>query len=227
MKAIQDFFVCYHLTIIQCRGQAYDGASNMSGAISGVAARLQKEEPTAVYVHCLAHCLNLCLQTVTKSIMPIKEALDLAMELEKFIELSPKRSHLFSTLQQQLSPNAPSIKMLCPTLWTVRTGALEAIIENYKVLLETMLDVQNSGKDEYAMKAAGFLQSLDKFSTYYVLKLSHLVFSATEQFSTMLQSKNLTIQEAVHGANLATNFLERQRSEVAFELFYQKVLEES
>ena len=79
-----------------------------------------------------------------------------------------------------------------------------------------MLDVQNSGKDEYAMKAAGFLQSLDKFNTYYGLKLSHLVFSATEQFSTMLHSKNLTIQEAVHGANLATNVLERQRSEVAF-----------
>ena len=90
-----------------------------------------------------------------------------------------------------------------------------------------MLDVQNSGKDEYAMKAAGFLQSLDKFSTYYGLKLSHLAFSATEQFSTMIQSKNLTIQKPVHGANLATNFLERQRSEVAFELFYQKVLEES
>ena len=43
----------------------------------------------------------------------------------------------------------------------------------------------------------------------------------------MPHSKNLTIQEAVYGANLATNFLERQRSEVAFELFYQKVLEES
>ena len=51
--------------------------------------------------------------------MPIKEALDLAMELGKYTELSPKRSHLFSTLQQQLSPNTPSIKMLCPTQWTV------------------------------------------------------------------------------------------------------------
>ena len=95
------------------------------------------------------------------------------MELGKFIEVSPKRLHLFSRLQQQLSPNAPSMKMLCPTQWTVRTGALEAIIENYSVLLETMLNVQNSGKDEYTMKAAGFLQPLDKFSTYYGLKLSH------------------------------------------------------
>ena len=117
------------------------------GAISGLAARLQKEDLTAVYVYCQAHCLNLCLQTVNKSIMPIKKALDLAMELGNFIELSPKRSHLFSTLQQQLSTNARSIKMLCPTRWTVQTGALEPIIENYKVLLEAMLDVQNSCKE--------------------------------------------------------------------------------
>ena len=133
----------------------------------------QKEEPNAMYIHCLAHFLNLCLHTVTKSVLPVKEALDLAMELETFIEFSPKRSHLFSALQQQLSPNAPSIKMLCLTQCTVRTGALEAIIKNYKVLLETILDGQNSGKDEYTMKAAGFLQPLDKFSTYYGLKLSH------------------------------------------------------
>lgn len=36
----------------------------MSGHISGVAARIQECEPTAIFVHCLAHCTNLCLQKV-------------------------------------------------------------------------------------------------------------------------------------------------------------------
>ena len=31
VKVIQDFFVCYQLSITRCRGQAYDGASNMGG----------------------------------------------------------------------------------------------------------------------------------------------------------------------------------------------------
>lgn len=40
---IQDCLVRFSLPITQCRGQAYDGAANMSGHVSGVAARLQKE----------------------------------------------------------------------------------------------------------------------------------------------------------------------------------------
>ena len=42
----------------------YDGAASMSGHINGVAAQIQRVEPGAVFVHCLAHCTNLCLQEV-------------------------------------------------------------------------------------------------------------------------------------------------------------------
>ena len=59
---IKDCLVKFALPLVQCRGQAYDGASNMSGHINEVAAQIQKEEPSALYVHCLAHCTNLCLQ---------------------------------------------------------------------------------------------------------------------------------------------------------------------
>ena len=87
---IKDCLVRCVLLLSQCRGQAYDGASNMSGHISGVAARIQEIEPTAVYVHCLAHSTNLCLQTVGRKITAIREALDLTMELAQFIHFSPK-----------------------------------------------------------------------------------------------------------------------------------------
>ena len=41
------------------RGQCYDGASNMSGARSGVKAVIQAEAPKALYYHCATHRLNL------------------------------------------------------------------------------------------------------------------------------------------------------------------------
>lgn len=50
------------LPLEKCRGQAYDGASNMSGHIRRVAAGLKQEESAALHVHCLAHSLDLCLQ---------------------------------------------------------------------------------------------------------------------------------------------------------------------
>ena len=100
------------------------------------------------------------------------------MELSNLIRYSPKRLSLFESLMAQVSPGAPSLKPLCPTQWTVRTKAINAILTNYHLLQET-LEVIKEGKDEYALKVVGFLDSMDKFSTYFGLELSYLVFSAT------------------------------------------------
>ena len=42
--AIKDCLVRFSLPVGQCRGQAYDGASNMSGYLSGVATRIQNDD---------------------------------------------------------------------------------------------------------------------------------------------------------------------------------------
>ena len=80
---IKDSLVRLALPIDQCRGQAYDGAANMCGHINGVAARIQRIEPTAIMVHCLAHSTNLCLQSVAKQSVHVREALDLVMGLSQ------------------------------------------------------------------------------------------------------------------------------------------------
>ena len=63
---VKDVLLRCSLSITQCRGQAYDGASNMSGIRNGAQALFKQEEPNALYVHCLAHSLNLCVQDVSK-----------------------------------------------------------------------------------------------------------------------------------------------------------------
>ena len=73
--AIKDRLVQFGLPISKCRGQAYDRASNMSGHINGVVTQIQKQEPSVVYVHCLAHCTNLFLQTMGKQVAPVRDAL--------------------------------------------------------------------------------------------------------------------------------------------------------
>ena len=103
----------------------------------------------------------------------------------------------------------------------------KAIIKNYKILIPALIEIHNSGRDEYAMKAGGFLQILDNYSTYFGLKLSHLIFSATEQLSSLHQYEDTTIQEGVAGAHLAISFLERQRSDKVFNDFYEQCLLET
>ena len=114
--SLKDTLICCGMQLCLCRGQAYDGVSNMSEYVGGVATRIQKEEPRALYAHCVAHSLNLCLQEC--------DLLSLATELTFLIRASSKRLVQFRQLKDQVSPGSPVLKPLCPTTWTVRSVQL-------------------------------------------------------------------------------------------------------
>ena len=80
-----------------------------------------------------------------------------------------------------MASGSPGLKPLSQTCWTVRTAAIESILTNYNVLCDALAVINNDGRDEYAAKAGGFLNQLEKFYTYFGLKLSHLLFSITLQ----------------------------------------------
>ena len=102
-STLKDVLLRCNLQLAQCRGQAYDGASNMAGHLSGVSTRITNEEPKALYVHCLAHSLNLCLQDCSKSCHCVRDALSLATELASIICASPKRLALFKNLKEEMA----------------------------------------------------------------------------------------------------------------------------
>ena len=79
------------------------------------------------------------------------------------------------------------------------------------------LDIIQQGSDEHATKATGFLNSMEKFSTYFGLKLSHIIFAAIKQLA-------ITLQEAVMASSLAEQFISRQRTDNAFDSFYSSVV---
>jgi len=51
--AIKDVLIWCSLPLSLCRGQAYDGASNMQGCRKGVATQIKRESPSALSVHFL------------------------------------------------------------------------------------------------------------------------------------------------------------------------------
>ena len=54
VSSIKDVLLRMNVNVADCRGQCYDGASNMSGARKGVAAIITQEESRALYTHCYA-----------------------------------------------------------------------------------------------------------------------------------------------------------------------------
>ena len=60
VKVLKDTLLRFNLSINQCRGQCYNGASSMSGRRSGTAVEIMSEEPCSLYTHCYGHALNQC-----------------------------------------------------------------------------------------------------------------------------------------------------------------------
>ena len=56
-------------------GQAYVGAGAMAGKTKGAAARIAERYPKAVYTHCAAHVINLCV--VKCNIPKVRNAMDI------------------------------------------------------------------------------------------------------------------------------------------------------
>ena len=152
----------------------------MAGHLSGVAARIQQEEPKALFVHCFAHSVNLCLQECGRQSKVIRDALSLVNEVCNFIRLSPKRLSLFERMKSEsgMSSKLPTLK----PLWTVRTGAVLSVLKNYAVLQEE-LESLGQGSGEASAKATGLSINMEQFQTYFGLKLSYMVFVAVEQLA--------------------------------------------
>ena len=65
-EAIQSLLLSHGLTITKIYDQGYDGASNMKGDIKGMKTLIMKGSPSAYFVNCFAHKLQLVLVAVAK-----------------------------------------------------------------------------------------------------------------------------------------------------------------
>ena len=62
---------------------------------------------------------------------------------------------------------------------------------------------------------------------YFGSKLSHLLFGPAEEVSKVLQAKNISLQESLASVHTVKHFYERQRSDDAFDSFFDKIVEEA
>ena len=99
-------------------------------------------------------------------------------------------------------------------------------MKNYTAIFEELEEIGNS-RCESSSKAVDIIALMDRFSSYFYLKLALLVLSATEQVSITLQHHDSNAQEALAAVKSAEYYLNRQKSEDAFNLFYDLVLQEA
>lgn len=221
---VEDVLLRLNLRIDNCRGQCYDGASNMSGAKSGVATRLTALEAKAVYTHCYGHTLNLAAQEAIRRLKMMGDALDTVYEITKLIKKSPKRDVLFQKMKEDVTPGSPGIRILCPTRWTVRAEALSSISENYQALQMTWEAAKEATRDsEMRARIGGVAAQMERFDFFFGVELGRRILSMADNLSRSLQGKSISACEGQKLVSLTLASYQSIRSEDCFHLFWEYV----
>ena len=224
VKALKETLGRMKLSLSNCRGQCYDGASTMSGPKKGVAKVISDEQPKAIYTHCYGHALNLSVGDTIKHCKILKDALDIVYEVSKLIKYFPKRDMQFENLKQNLAPDTPGFRVLCPTRWTVRANSLKSVIDNYKVLQELWESSQDETSDtSIKARIIGVEAQFKTYAFFFGIHLGYLILKHTDSLSQTLQSPKLSASEGQHVASMTVNTLQTLRGEANYKLFWQKV----
>ncbi|WAR05842.1 ZMYM1-like protein, partial [Mya arenaria] len=159
-NVIKDTLLRMRLQLSKCRGQCYDGASNIK---RGVAANITAEDPKGHLYTLLWTCSQLgCYAGLA------------VREISKLVKFSPKRDGQFEKLRKEMSPDTPGFRVLCPTRWTVRAECLKSVLDNYSVLQKLWDTTYETTKDtETRARIVGVKSQMAAFDFLYGVTLGY------------------------------------------------------
>lgn len=133
-------------SVDKMRAQGYDGAHVMSRHISGVQTRICRVNRKAVYIHCRAHVLNLCIVHASK--LPIvRNIMDTMQAVSLAFKFSAKCLLVF---EEQLGNNVAvrekmgkrsKLKILCETCWASHADCLDVFVTSFEIGLEVLMSI--------------------------------------------------------------------------------------
>ncbi|XP_060859470.1 zinc finger MYM-type protein 1-like [Metopolophium dirhodum] len=148
--------------------QGYDGASVMSGAHFGVQKRIINIVPTALYVHCCAHNLNLVISDAAKTSQKIVSFFSIVQDVFNFFGSSAPRWALLALGDEQACKvSKKTLKKVCPTRWEARHDAVFSLQERFidvvkcltKISLTTKKTDERNSRVNHSIEMASTLMN--------------------------------------------------------------------
>lgn len=220
-SVLTDALIRLQLPLSSLRGQTYDGAANMSGQFNGCQAIIKKSQPLALYVHCGAHAVNLVASHAAEKIPLIRDALLWIQELGTFYRASSKYRQLFSrilTENEESEPSSHQIKQLCPTRWLTRCSAIQATLQQYSSILDSLEEASRDLGGDPASRASGLLCRFQAGSTLFALMLANEILTPLESLNKSLQSTKTSVSGMLQAVALVEKQLLHIRDSETFAL---------
>jgi hypothetical protein len=237
-KAIEVLLDSNGLSMQQIRGQGYDGASNMKGDIKGLKTLIMQESPSAYYIHCFAHQLQLVLVAVAKGNADCKTFFDQISILLNIVGVSCKRHDMLrnarlenlkkaldcgdlesgSGLHQEMGLPRPG-----DTRWGSHYKTICSIITIYSSIHDVLIELgdDKTYKEDWT-KIHFVLGAFETFEFVFFVHLMYVILGYTNELSECLQRRDQDILNAISLVNVAKRRMQELRSN-GWDNFLQKV----
>ncbi|KAK4722096.1 hypothetical protein R3W88_012329 [Solanum pinnatisectum] len=227
VKTIYSLLFVHSLSPSKIRGQGYDGASNMKGEINGLKTLIMKDSPSAYYIHCFAHQLQLTLVAIAKKHLDVEDFFDHVSNVLNVVGGSFKhrdllRDHhakkleqLFESSEVQKGQGLHQERGLHrpgDTRWGSHFKTLENFIIIFSSIVHVLEVIELEGSTSSDRKQAEYLLTKIKtFKFIFVLHLMLKVLAMSNELSMILQKKDQDIVNAVEFLNITKKRLQDMR----------------
>ncbi|CAN1136663.1 Zinc finger MYM-type protein 1 [Linum perenne] len=212
--AIESMLMKNGLSISRARGQGYDGASNMKGEINGLKTLILEESPSAYYIHCFAHRLQLTLVAVALNHGTVTNLVGASCKRQDIIRQSELETG--RGLNQEIGMKRPS-----DTRWGSHFATLVNLENLFSTLVHTLQNLE--GDRKATAQASVVLIQLEDFEFAFMMKLMIEVLSITNELSIALQNKDQDIVNAIHLVNVSKRRLQELRDN-GWETLFQETI---
>lgn len=219
-KAILKIVSENKLNINRCVAQCYDGASVMSGSFTGVQKRIADIVPHAVYIHCYAHRLNLCLLNSIQDIRSVVNFFDTVQGIYTYLMNCQTRYELFTKIQKDKKIKVLHLERLVETRWSYWYSLLQKIKQRYSEIKEVLTILTLQG--DQTARACGLLEEISTFQFIMILNIMKKILKCVNCLSCELQSTSIFLPDAMHLVKSTKKDLQGFRNEETFLQIHDK-----
>jgi len=234
------------------RGQGYDGASTMSGQVSGVQARITAKLPKVRYfVHCRSHCFNLVIVVSCSKVPSVRNFMDTFKAITFFFTASPKRKGILSEILSEragndlladsgrlatagdvseevialkANRNRCSFPTLSDTKWLSPVDSISTLLCHYEAVHEALEEVRVQSTGQSSHDAACYLYSMSAFSFIIAAVICQYILAFTRPLSVALQSTECDLVAAHQDARNLVATIQSQRTDEKFHTLYTRAV---
>ncbi|CAN1165160.1 Zinc finger MYM-type protein 1 [Linum perenne] len=199
------------LSISRVRGQGYDGASNMKGEINGLKTLILQESPSAYYIHCFVHRLQLTIVAVAQNHDDVNVFFFIVGTLTNLVGASCKRQDIIRQTQANKDAEAIALGELETGSGSNQEIGMKRPSDtrwgsHFATLIHTLQNLE--GDKKATAQASVVLIQFEDFEFAFMMKLVIEVLAITNELSIPLQNKDQDIVNVIHLVNVSKRRLQ-------------------